>query len=111
MGQVEKLSGTGCEAGSKVELRPEPSVKAEIDVPPEIRKAVERHRSDLAELMKQHQYQWAAYRGGERLEIGKSKRSLYHKYIDRGLSLDELVVLGIGPEIPDEIESEDLSDA
>jgi hypothetical protein len=83
----------------------------DIDVPPMIRKAIESHRRDLSELMKRHAYQWAAYRGEERLEIGKSKRDLYHKYLDRRLSLDELVVLGIGPEIPDVIGGEELLDA
>jgi hypothetical protein len=83
----------------------------DIDVPPMIRKAIESHRRDLSELMKRHAYQWAAYRGEERLEIGKSKRDLYHKYLDRRLSLDELAVLGIGPEIPDVIGGEELLDA
>ena len=54
--------------------------------------------------MERHAYQWAAYRGEERLEFGRSKRVLYYKYLDRGLSLDELVVLGIEPELPDELE-------
>jgi hypothetical protein len=80
-------------------------------VPPMIRMAIERHRRDLPELTKRHAYRWAAYRGDERLEIGKSKRDLYHKYLGRRLGLDELVVLGIGPEIPDDIGAEELLDA
>ncbi len=73
-----------------------------IEVMPMIRKAIEKHHREWQELMKRYPYQWAAYRGDERLEIGKSKRKLYHKYLDRGLSRDELVVLGIGPPIEDE---------
>lgn len=88
----------------------EPSPAGDIEVPPMISKAIEKHRRDLPELMKHYTYQWAAYRGAERLEIGTSKRRLYHKYLDRRLSLDELVVLGIGPEIPDEIDGEELLD-
>ena len=71
----------------------ERSSLADIKVPPMIQKALERHRRDLPELMERHAYQWAAYRGEERLEFGRSKRALYYKYLDRGLSLDELVVL------------------
>lgn len=90
---------------------PKRSESTEIAVPPKVLKAIEKHQGDLAELMKRYAYQWAAYRGDERLEIGRSKRRLYHKYLDRGLSLDELVVLGIGPQIPDEIDGDEWSDA
>ena len=44
--------------------------------------------------MKHHAYQWAAYRGDERLEVGPSKRDLYRKYLGKGLQRDELIVLG-----------------
>jgi hypothetical protein len=71
-------------------------------VMPMIRKAVEKHHREWEELMKRYPYQWAAYRGDERLEIGKTKHGLCRKYLDRGLSRDELVVLGIGPPIEDE---------
>jgi hypothetical protein len=54
--------------------------------------------------MKRHADQWVAYRGEERLEFGRSKRALYHKYLDRGLSLDELLVLAVEPELPDELD-------
>jgi hypothetical protein len=88
----------------------EPSLVAEMEVPPLIRRAVEKHRREWEGLMKRYPYQWAAYHGDERLEIGKSKHRLYRKYLDRGLSLDELVVLGIGPDIPDELDGEELYD-
>ena len=73
-------------------------------MPPMIHEAIERHRRDLPELMKRHAYQWVAYHGEERLEFGRSKRALYHKYLDRGLKPDELIVLGVEPELPDEVE-------
>jgi hypothetical protein len=82
----------------------------EIKVPPIIQKALSTHRHDLPELMEAHAYEWAAYHGGVRLEIGRSAAELYHKYLDRGLSRDELVVLGIGPEPPDEIDAGELLD-
>jgi hypothetical protein len=73
-------------------------------VPPMIQKALDKHRRDLPELMKTHPYQWVAYHGEQRLEFGRSKRKLYFKYRDRGLSPDELVVFGVEPELPDEVE-------
>jgi hypothetical protein len=80
----------------------EPLSVADIEVLPMIRKAVEKHLREWPELMKRYPYQWAAYRGDERLEIGKTKHGLYHKYLDRGLSLDELVVLGIRSPMEDD---------
>jgi hypothetical protein len=82
----------------------ERSFLADIKVPPMIQKALDKHRRDLPELMKKHAEQWVAYRGDERLEFGRSKRRLYQKHLARGLSLDELVVLGVEPELPDEVE-------
>jgi hypothetical protein len=79
-----------------------------VEVMPMIAKAVEKHRQEWRGLMKRYPYQWAAYHGDVRLEIGKSKRKLYHKYLDRGLSLEELVVLGIGPDIPAVINDDEV---
>lgn len=82
----------------------ERSLLADLKVPPMIQKALDKHRRDLPELMKTHAYQWVAYHGEQRLEFGRSKRKLYHKYLARGLSIDELVVFGVEPELPDEVE-------
>jgi hypothetical protein len=76
----------------------------DIEVPLMIRKAVQKHHREWPGLMKLYAYQWAAYRGDERLEIGRSKHRLYRKYLDRGLSRDELVVLGIGPPMEDDLD-------
>jgi hypothetical protein len=86
------------------ELDMERSYLTNIKVSPTIQVALNKHRRDLPELMKGHANEWLAYRGEERLEFGRSKRALYNKYLDRGLNLDELVVLGAEPEMPDEIE-------
>jgi hypothetical protein len=75
-----------------------------------IRQAIETHRRDVPGLMPRYADRWAAYHGAQRLEIGASKRTLYRKYRERGLSADELVVLGIGPEIPDEIDADELAE-
>jgi hypothetical protein len=100
MSTVEKTN----EDDQAEEAHLEPSLLADMKVPPMIQKAIERHRHDLPELMKRHADQWVAYRGEQRLEFGRSQRVLYRKYLDRGLSLDELIVLGVEPELPDEVE-------
>jgi hypothetical protein len=100
MSIVEKAN----EGDRAEEAHVEQSLLADMKVSPMIQKAIERHRRDLPELMKRHADQWAAYRGEERLEFGRSQRVLYRKYLDRGLNLDELIVLGVEPELPDEVE-------
>lgn len=100
MSTVEKTN----EDDQTEEAHLEPSLLADLKVPPMIQKAMEKHRRDLPELMKRHADQWVAYRGEERLEFGRSKRALYRKYLDCGLNLDELIVLGVEPELPDEVE-------
>jgi hypothetical protein len=82
----------------------EQSLLADRKVAPMIQKAIERHRRDLPELMKRHADQWVAYRGEERWEFGRSKRALYHKYLDRGLNPDDVIVLGVEPELPVELD-------
>jgi hypothetical protein len=100
---MSKVEGT---TGQALPTEPEleRSYLADLQVPPLIQKALEKHRRDLRELMKKHADQWVAYHGEERLEFGRSQRALYHKYLDRGLRLDELVVLGVEPEMPDEVD-------
>jgi hypothetical protein len=100
MSKVEKTSEDDLTAEEYLEV----SSLADMKVPPMIQKAIEKHRRDLPELMKRHADQWVAYHGDERLEFGRSQRALYHKYLDRGLKPDELIVLGVEPELPDEVE-------
>jgi hypothetical protein len=95
------------EATEEPALPDEPEMErsyiADMKVPPMIQKALDKHRRDLPELMKKHADQWVAYHGEQRLEFGRSKRQLYRKYLDRGLSPDELMVLGVEPMLPDEL--------
>ena len=46
-----------------------------------------------------------------RLEIGQSQVALYQKYLHQGMDLNELVVLGIGPELPTMIQVDELLDS
>ncbi len=96
MSKVEETNEEAQDAGE----HPKSLSLADMKVPPMIQKAMERHRRDLPELMKRHADQWVAYHGEERLEFGRSKRALYHKYLDRGLKPDELIVLGVEAELP-----------
>jgi len=83
---------------------------AQIGVAPMIAKAHIKHRHDMPELMRNHAYGWVAYHGDRPLEIGSSQAALYHKYLGQGIGLDELVVLGIGPELPDMIQVDEFLD-
>jgi hypothetical protein len=58
-----------------------------------------KHRRDLPELLSEHQDEWVAYKGDERLEIGRSKTALYRKYLDQGGARNELLVLCIEPDL------------
>jgi hypothetical protein len=98
------ISETTVEPAPPDEPKLERSSIADMEVPPMIQKALDQHRRDLPELMKTHPYQWVAYHGEQRLEFGRSQQKLYRKYLDRGLSIDELVVFGVEPELPDEVE-------
>jgi hypothetical protein len=80
------------------------STLADIPTHPMIQQALDRHRRDLPELLKTHRYQWVAYHGEQRLEFGRSKHKLYRKYLDRGLPREELLVLGVEPEMFDDDE-------
>jgi hypothetical protein len=82
----------------------------QIGVAPMIAKAHIKHRHDMPDLMRDHSYGWVAYQGDKPLEIGASEAALYHKYLGQGIGLDELVVLGIGPELPSEIQVDELLD-
>jgi hypothetical protein len=74
----------------------------EVGVSPLIAQAQVRHRRDLPGLVCEHQGDWVAYKGDERLEIGRSKTALYRKYLDRGLARHELLVLCVQPDLFDE---------
>ena len=110
MNPVGKMSEEAGDSGSKIGAIPEVPWIDHIEVNPKIREAVARHRVEWEELMKKYPYQWAAYHGNVRLEIGKSKHALYRKYLDRGVKRQELVVLGIGPPIPDVIDDDEVSE-
>jgi len=77
---------------------------ADVPIEPMIKLALEKHRRDLPELMKTHPNQWVAYLGDQRLGFGRPKRKLYFKYVDRGLNPDDLIVLAVEPELPDELD-------
>ena len=83
---------------------PMQSTLADIPIHPMIQKALDRHRRDLPELLKTHPKQWVAYHGDQRLEFGRTKHKLYWKYRDRGLSREELIVLAVEPELPDDLD-------
>ncbi len=62
------------------------------------------HRRILPALLQDHSRKWAAYHGDRLLEIGTSRAGLYRACLDRGLTPDEVLVLGIVPESSAEID-------
>jgi hypothetical protein len=102
-GQTMSISETTEESARPDEPEMGRSLLGEDQVPPMIQKALDRHRRDLPELLKTHAKQWVAYHGEQRLEFGRSKRKLYHKYLDRGLRVGELMVLGVEPMLDDDL--------
>jgi hypothetical protein len=68
-------------------------------VAPLIAEAHVTHRRDLPTLLQRHSGKCAAYRGSERLAIGRSDLALYQKYGYQGSGLGEFVVFEIAPDV------------
>jgi hypothetical protein len=79
-------------------------------VPPLIQRGQEVFHRDLPQLLEKHGGKWVAYSGDRQLGVGRSKRELYQRCLRQGLSPDEFVVRGIGPEMPDELDWEEFRD-
>ena len=80
------------------------------EVSPMIERSQAAFRRDLPELMKTHYRQWVAYHGDERIGFGRTETELYEECFRRGLKDDEFVARSIEPEMPDEIDPEELMD-
>lgn len=71
-------------------------------VVPMLTRSLEAFRRDLPRLLEAHYGKWVAYRGDERLGLGKTQTELYEQGFARGLKANEFLVCSIEPEIPDE---------
>jgi len=87
-----------------------PTSAVDWSIPPLLRSGCEAFRRDLPELLKNHEGKWAAYRGDRRLGITRTKSQAFQLGFKEGLTDHEFVVLGITPEIPDDVDGEDFSD-
>lgn len=77
--------------------------QAAVDpVAPMLTRSLEAFRRDLPRLLETHYGKWVAYRGDERLGLGRTQTELYQQGFARGLKADEFLVCSIEPEIPDE---------
>lgn len=77
--------------------------QAAVDpVAPMLIRSLEAFRRDLPRLLETHYGKWVAYRGDERLGLGRTQTELYQQGFARGLKADEFLVCSIEPEIPDE---------
>lgn len=87
------------------ELARQPRIPSQLpEILPATRRALDAHRRDLPELMKTHYRQWVAYQGDRRLGFGRSQLQLIQKYLREGIPEDELLVLRVDYELPDEID-------
>ena len=71
-------------------------------VAPMLTRSLEAFRRDLPRLLETHHGKWVAYRGDERLGLGRTQTELYQQGFARGLKADEFLVCSIEPEIPDD---------
>src|SRR5262249_14129870 len=67
-------------------------------------------RRDLPELMKTHYRWWVAYHGDERIGFGRTQFDCYEECYRRGLKRGQFVVRSIEPEMPDEIDPQELAE-
>jgi hypothetical protein len=82
------------------------------EISPMIQRSMEAFRRDLPVLLqnKKRLGQWIAYHGDQQIGFGKKKTQLYQECLRRGLKLDEFVVMCVTPDLPDEIDAEELID-
>jgi hypothetical protein len=88
----------------------EASSWVEREVTPLIQRGQEAFRRVLPELLKKHRGDWVAFSGDRQIGLGRSKRELHQRCLDQGLSPNDFVVRGIGPEMPDELDWEEFRD-
>jgi hypothetical protein len=82
------------------------------EISPMIQRSVEAFRRDLPALLqnKKRLGQWVAYHGDRQIGFGKRKTPLYQECLRRGLKIDEFIVRCVAPDLPDEIDPEELMD-
>ena len=82
------------------------------EISPMIQRSVEAFRRDLPGLLqtKKRLGQWVAYHGDRQLGFAKSKTKLYQECLRQGLKIDEFIVRCVAPDLPDEIDPEELLD-
>jgi hypothetical protein len=88
------------------------TAKLNYDIPPLIQRSMDAFRRDLPELLKTKKLagQWVAYHGDQRIGLGSKKAPLYQQCLKRGLKIDEFIVMCVTPDLPDEIDPEELMD-
>ena len=87
-----------------------PASRIDWSIPPLLQHGCDAFRRDLPQLLEEHEGKWAAYSGDRRLGIARTKSQAFQIGFREGLTDHEFVVLGITPEIPDDIDGEDFSD-
>ena len=86
------------------------STTRSYEVAPMIERSQAAFRRDLPDLMNTHYRRWVAYHGDERIGFGRDKIDLYNECLRRGLKRGRFIVRSVEPEMPEEIDPEELLD-
>jgi hypothetical protein len=71
-----------------------------LGIPAGIAASRQAFRDELPQLLREHAGQWVAYHRKQCLGFSTSQRALYKECLDRGFSLDEVLVCSIEPDEP-----------
>src|SRR5438128_2039878 len=69
------------------------STEANVPVCPLIAQAMDAFYRDLPQLLKDHDRQWVAYHGDQRVGFGRTQTALYQRCLRDGIQPDEFMVL------------------
>ncbi len=91
-------------------LDTEPQVSVlDIPIAPGIARSLNAFRRDLPALLENHNGQWVAYHGDERIGFGRTQTELYQECVRRGLQRDEFFVCSVDTGAADEEEEIEIS--
>jgi hypothetical protein len=72
-------------------------IMQDLKVPPAVAQGQEAFRRDLPQLLEQYRGQWVAYRGPDRIAVGKTQEAAYQQCLQSGKGKEDFVVLYVEP--------------
>jgi hypothetical protein len=80
------------------------------EVSPIMRRGLAAFQRELPELLENHRGRWVAYHGDHRVALGSSKRQMYQLCLRQNLAPGEFLLRLVDPEIPEELDWNELGD-